>query len=69
MAYGERIRREEERVTQETGRARPTGRQHRSPMERLAPEARVRRPSTPLLIDRLADAGELPPPLPAATEG
>ena len=30
-------------------------------MERLGPEARVRRPHTPLLVDRLAEAGELAP--------
>ncbi len=58
MAYGERLRREEEQITQESGRALPTGRPHRPPMERLAPETRVRRPRTPLLVDGIADAGK-----------
>ena len=62
MAYEERLRREEGQFSQESGRARPTSRSHRPPMERLGPEARVRRPRTPLLVDRLADAGELAPP-------
>ncbi len=44
MAYEERLRREEEQITQESGRARPNGQPHRIPMERLAPEARVIRP-------------------------
>ncbi len=61
MAYGEKLRREEEQISQESGRAGPTGRPHRPPMERLGPEARVRRPRTPLLVDRLTDAGELAP--------
>ncbi len=56
MAYGERLCREEEQITQESGRARPNGQPHRPLIERLVPEARVRRPRTPLLIDWLADA-------------
>ncbi len=44
MAYEERLRREEAKITQEPGRARPTGLPHRPPMERQAPEMRVRRP-------------------------
>ncbi len=52
MAYGERLQREEEQISQESGRARPTGRPHRHPMEQLGLEARVRRPRTPLLVDR-----------------
>ncbi len=63
-AYAERLCRGEKESIRESGRARPTGRSHRPPMERLAPEARVRRPRTPLLVYRLADAGELPPPSP-----
>ncbi len=52
LAYRGRLHREEAEIIQEPGRARP-------PMERQAPEVRVKRPCTPLLVDRLADAGEL----------
>ncbi len=36
---------------------------HWSPMERQAPEVKVRRPRTLLLVDRLSDAGEFVQPL------
>ncbi len=62
MAYEERLRREEGRVIQETGRARPSNRSYRPPIERMGPVARVRRPRTALLVDRLAEAEELAPP-------
>ncbi len=61
MAYEERLRREEGRVSQETGQARPSNRQYRPPVERMGPAAGVRRPRTPLLVDRLADAEDLAP--------
>ena len=64
MVYAGRLRREEGQVSQESGRARPSSRSHRPRMERLGPEARVRRPHKPLLADRLADARELAPPPP-----
>ena len=51
MAYEERLRREEGQVRQESGRARPSSGSYRPPMERLGPEARVRRPRTPLLVE------------------
>ncbi len=62
MAYEERLRQEGGQASQESGRARPSSRSYRPPTERLSPEARVRRPHTPLLVDRLADAEELAPP-------
>ncbi len=55
---GRVFRREEAEIIQEPGRARPTGRPHRSPMDGLAPEVRVRQPSAPLLADQLADGRE-----------
>ena len=65
MAYEERLRREERQVSQESGRARPSSRSYRPLMERLGPAARVRRPRTPLLVDRLDEAEALAPPPPA----
>ncbi len=61
MAYEERLRREEGRTSQETDRARPSNKQYRPPVERMGPAAGVRRPRTPLLVDRLADAEDLHP--------
>ncbi len=68
MAYEERLRHEEGRVSQETGRARPSNRSYRPPVERMGPAAGVRRPRTPLLVDRLAEAKELAPPQPWEVE-
>ncbi len=68
MAYEERLRREEGQASQEMGRARPSSRAYRPPMERLDRKARVKRPRTPLLVDRLAEAEELPPPPPQERE-
>ena len=68
MAYEERLRREEGQVSQESGRARPSNRSYRPPMERLGAEVRVRRPCTPLLVDRLAEDGELASPQPREDE-
>ncbi len=62
MAYEERLRREEGRVCKETGRAQPSNRSSLPPVERIGPAAGVRRPRTPLLVDRLAEAEELAPP-------
>ncbi len=62
MTYGERLRQEEGKITQEPGRARLTGQPHRPPMEWQAPEVMIRRPRTPLLVDRLVDAGEFVQP-------
>ena len=62
MAYEERLRREEGRISQETGRARPSNRSYRLPVERMGPAAGVRRPRSPMLVDRLAEAKELAPP-------
>ncbi len=58
MAYGERLCRKEEQIIQGSGRARPSGRQNRPPIECVASVVRVRWPRTPLLINRLADAEE-----------
>ncbi len=58
LAYGERLRREEAENIQEPGRACPTGRPHRPPMERQVPEVRVRQPRAPPLVDQLADGRE-----------
>ena len=68
MAYEERLRREEGRASQETGRARPSNRAYRPAVERTGPVAGVRRPRTPLLVDRLAEAEELAPPQPQDVE-
>ncbi len=62
MAYEERLRREDGRVSQEMGMARPSNRSYRPPIELLGPAAGVRRPHTPLLVDRLAEAEGLAPP-------
>ncbi len=62
MAYEERLRREEGRVSLETGRAWLSNRSYRPLVERMGPAAGVRRPRTPLLVDRLAEAEELAPP-------
>ncbi len=62
MAYEERLRQEEGRGSQEIGWARPTNRQQRPLVERMCPAVGVRRPSTLLLVDRLADAEDLAPP-------
>ncbi len=43
------------------GRARPTNRQQRPPVDRMGSAAGVRRPRTPLLADRLAEAEDLAP--------
>ncbi len=51
IAYEERVRREEGRVSQETGRAQASNRSYRPPGERVGPAAGVRRPRTPLLVD------------------
>ncbi len=61
MAYEERLRREEGRASQEMGQARPINRQQRPPVDRMGPAAGVRRPRTPLLVDRLAEAEDLAP--------
>ncbi len=68
MAYEERLRREGGRVNQETGRARPSNRSYRAPVERMGPSAGVRRPRTPPLGDRLAETEELAPPQPQEVE-
>ncbi len=62
LAYGERLRREEAEIIQEPGRARPTGRPQRPPMDRQAPEVRVRQTRAPLLVDQLADGREFAHP-------
>ena len=62
LAYDERLRREEVEITQEPGRARPTGRPHRPPMKRQAPEVRERQPHAPLLFDQIADGREFAHP-------
>ncbi len=62
MAYEERLRREEVRVNQVTGRARPSNRSYRPRVEQMGPAAGVRRPRMPLLVDRLSEAEELASP-------
>ncbi len=58
LTYGEkRLCREEAGTIQEPGRARPTDQPHRPQMDCQAPEIKVRQPSTPLLVNELADAG------------
>ncbi len=70
MAYEERLRLEEGQASQESGRTQPSSRSYRPPIVRLGPEAGVRRPRTPLLVERLVEAGELalPPPPPQQRE-
>ncbi len=58
LGYGDRLRHKEAEIIKEPGRPRPIGQPHRPLMDHQAPNVRVRQPRTPLLANRLADAGE-----------
>ncbi len=59
LAYGERLRREEAEIIPEPGRACPTSRPHRPPMDCQAPDMRVRQPRAPPIADQIADIREI----------